>query len=410
MKKFLLLSFVFSVVFQINGQQLSDLESLHEKLAQESEQYKKDKTATIRDVYKRDSTYFYDDFEDNLEVKWIYFDYNFANNYASYEAFDYVDMQWIPTFDRNREFNSDGSVSSYITQKHDNGGLINFSKTIFEYNDDGYQTLDYRENWDVDLQEWIPLRRFERTYNADNTLLTVTYSSRDLTTNNLELRYVITYTNIDNVITEWLWEDYNDGVLYNTEKTEVYLNAENDRDSTYTYEWNEDDLTWDLISRYIYPEDINASVRTYQTDLFQEATNSWDPQLLSVYSDYTDISETQYLDRFRSDEGESEFYLNNRFEYFWSSNPLVDVEVPTGNEIDIIIPNPFAGNPQITVNGIKENTTFAIYNIYGKRMFTKDLNQSNSFILDKVLPNGSYIINLIQENDIVETKKVVKVR
>lgn len=138
-------------------------------------------------------------------------------------------------------------------------------------------------------------------------------------------------------------------------------------------------------------------------------TDSWDPQFLHVYSDYTDIGEVQYWDRMRSDAGESEFYLDSRLEYFWSSNPL-DVENPSGNEIDIIVANPFEGNPQITVNGIKENTTFTIYDISGKSVFTKELNQSNTFNLNKVLPNGNYIINLIQANDVVGTKKIIKIR
>jgi len=74
------------------------------------------------------------------------------------------------------------------------------------------------------------------------------------------------------------------------------------------------------------------------------------------------------------------------------------------------MPNPFEGNQQITINGMKENTTFVIYDIYGKRMFTKELKQSNSFTLNKILPNGSYIINLIQANEVVGIMKIVKIR
>lgn len=221
MKKMLLLSFLISIAFQINGQQLSDLENQHEKLTQESEQQRKHKMASLRNVYKRDSTYFYDDFEDNLERKWIYNDYNFANNYASYDDFVYEDMQWIPNFVRNREFNPDGSVSSYLSKRLVDGDWINSSKATYEYNQSGFETLENRERWDTDTESWSPFVRFERTFNADNTLLTLTHYSRDLD-GNLLLRYVNTYTNVDNVITEWLTENYDDGVIYNTDKTEVF--------------------------------------------------------------------------------------------------------------------------------------------------------------------------------------------
>ena len=411
MKKTLLLSLLISITIQINGQQLSDFENQHQKLAQESELQRKNKIISSRDILKRDSTYRYDDFEDNLQRKWIYYDYNFANNYASYHDFDYEgNMQWTPNFIRNRTFNSDGSVSSYFSQRYEAGEWINSSRATFEYNDSGFETLEYREGWDVDLLEWVPFAQFETNYNADNTILTLSYYSRDLSSGDLELRYVNTYTNVDNVITEWITEDYNDGVLYNTDKTEVFLNANKERDSTYTYNWNENTSSWDLISRYVYPEDINAFVRTYQTDLYHEMTDSWDPQFRSVYTDYTDMDETQYWDRFRSDEGEAEFYLDSRLEYFWSSNPLLNVEVPNGNEIDIIMPNPFEGNPQITINGVKENTTFVLYDINGNTLYKKDLEQSNSFRLNRILPNGSYIITLIQADNVVGVKKVIKIR
>ena len=411
MKRLLLLSFLISITLQINGQQLSDLENQHEQFTQEAELQRKNKTVNYRDVLKLDSTYRYDDVEDNLQRKWIYYDYNFANNYSSYHDFDYEgNMEWSPNFIRNREFNADGSVSSYMSQRYVDGEWINSSKAVFEYNESGYETIENREGWDNDLQEWVPFLRFERTFNADNTLLTLSHYSRDLSTGELDLSYIITYTNVDNVITEWLKENYNDGEIYGMDKTEVYLDAENERDSTYTYEWNEDASSWDLISRYVYPEDILASVRSYQTDEYIEMTDSWDPLFLSIYTDYSDIDETQYWDRLRSNEGESEFYLSSRLEYFWSNNPLLNAEVPAENEIDIIIPNPFEGNPQITVNGVKENTTFVIYDIHGKSVFTKDMNQSDSFSLNKSLQNGVYFINLIEAGNVVQVKKIVKIR
>ena len=163
------------------------------------------------------------------------------------------------------------------------------------------------------------------------------------------------------------------------------------------------------LSRYIYPEDISAPIRIYQTDLYVEMTDSWDPRFRHVYSDFSDIAEVQYWDRMRSDEGESEFYLDSRLEYFVSSNPL-DVEVLTDNEIEILMANPFEGNPQITINGINKNTTVAIYDVSGNMVFTRKLSQSNTFTLDKRLSNGSYIINSIQENKVVGTKKVFKIR
>ena len=411
MKKLLLFSFLLSFTIQVNAQQLIDLEDQHSKLAQESELQRKNKIGTYRNVVKRDSTYRYEDVEDNLTRKWIYYDYNLANNYSSYHDFDYEgNMQWSPNFIRNQEFNPDGSVSSYVSQRYVNDEWINSSKSIFEYNDSGFQTLDYRESWDDDLQEWVPARRFERIFNADNTLLTLTYYNRDFSSGNLELAYITNYTNVDNVITEWIMEYYNDGEIYETTKTEVYLNAENDRDSTYRYEWNEEFSTWDLTSRYIYPADINAPVRKYQTDLYREMTNSWDPQFLSIYTDDTDINEIQYWDRFRSDEGQSEVYLESRLEYFWSINPLLDVEAAPGNEIDIILPNPFEGNPKISVDGLKGNATLVIYDVLGNTVFTKDLKQSNSFILNKNLPNGTYVINLIQADNILKAKKIFKIR
>jgi len=411
MKRLLLLSFLLSITIQINGQQLSELEYQHQTLTQEAELLRKDKMIDYRDELKLDSTYRYDDEVDNLQRKWIYYDYNFANNYSYYHDFDYEgNMEWSPNFIRNREFNADGSVNSYMSQRYVDGEWINSSMAIFEYNDSGYETLEHREGWDNDLQEWIPFQRFERAYNADNTLLSLTYYTRDLSTNELDLAYIITYTNVDNVITEWLMENYNDGDLYGKDKVEVYLNAENERDSTYKYEWNEVASSWDLKSRYIYPENIFAPIRTYQTDQYVEMTDSWDPQFRSVYTDYTDIDQTQYWDRLRSDEGESEFYLSSRLEYFWSNNPLLDTEITDKNEIDIIIPNPFSGNPQITVNGIKENTTFVIFDIYGNSIFTKDMNQSNSFSLNSSLQNGVYFINLIQEGNVVAVKKIIKTR
>ncbi len=411
MKKLLLLSLFIAITIQINGQQLSDVDNQYYDLAIEAELQRKDKLEkSSLNVLKRDSTYLYDDFEDNLQRKWIYYDYNSANNYASYQYFVLDEnMEWTPSFLRNRMFNSDGSVSSYITQKYEDGGLVNSSKVTYEYNESGLTTLDDRERWDDDLQEWGPFLRFERTYNADNTLLSLTFYNTDLATGNLELAYIINYTNVDNVITEWLMEDYNNGVLYNMEKTEVYLNADNDRDSTYTYEWNAVFSSWDLISRYVYPEDLTAPVRAYQRDLYEEVTDSWDPDFRTVYYDHADLDEVQYLDRFSSNEGDPEMFLDRRLEYFWSDNQLVDLEVATVNEIDIVMPNPFEDNSQITVNGVKENTSFVLYDVHGNTMFTKDLKQSNSFSLNN-LPNGIYFINLIQAGNIVEVKKIVKAR
>jgi len=38
------------------------------------------------------------------------------------------------------------------------------------------------------------------------------------------------------------------------------------------------------------------------------------------------------------------------------------------------------------------------------------LKQSNSFTLNNVLPNGTYIINLTQGNEVVGVKKIIKIR
>ena len=410
MKKFLFLSLLILIAIQVDGQQLFNLENLHQTLTEESELQRKDKSITNRDAYKRDSTYRFDDFEDNLQRKWIYYDYNFANNYASYEDFDYEgNMMWSPNFKRNREFNADGSVSAYQSQRYEDGSWVNSCRASYEYNESGFETLHNREGWDTDLEEWVPFLRFERTYNSDNILLTLSYYNRDFLTGLLDLAYVNTYTVVNNVTTDWITEYYNDGALISTEKTEIFLNAENDRDSTYRYSLNGNGSDWDLISRYIYPEDFNAPVRSYQTDLYRELTDSWDPQFLTIYTDDMDIEETQFVDRFRSDEDQPEYYLDSRLQYFWSNNPL-DVEIPTENEIDIILPNPFEGNPQITVNGVKENTIFAIYDINGNIVFVKNLEQSNSFNLNKPLANGTYFINLTQGDKLVEVKKIVKIR
>lgn len=392
-----------------NGQALSALENQHEKLTQESELDRKSKIASSRDVFKLDSTYFYDDFEDNLERKWIYYDYNSANNYAYYEDFSYADMQWTPRFIRNRTFNPDGSVHSYISQRYENGEWLNSARATYEYNQSGYQTLDDREQWNEDLQEWGPNFRFVTTYNDDNTLLTITHYSRDLSGSILELRYVRTYTNVDNVITSWITQNYTNGEVYRTDRTVVFLNADNDRDSTYSYEWNEAASSWDLLSRYIYPADMNAPVRVYQTDLYDEVTDAWDPRFRHIYTDYTNIGEVQYWDRMRSDAGQSEFMLDARLEYFWSGNPL-NVNGLTDPEIDILIANPFEGTPEITINGIKKNTTVTIYDMSGKLVFTKALTQPSTFTLNKLLPNGNYIINLRQANKVVGAKKIIKIR
>ena len=410
MKKQLLFSLIISIAIQVDAQTFFELESQHEEFTEAAELQRKNKILTNRDTYKRDSMYRYDDIEDNLQRKWIYYDYNFANNYASYHDFDYEgNNEWSPNFIRNREFNTDGSVSSYASLRYVNSVWINSSRAMYEYNESGYETLENRETWDEDTQQWGPFIRFERFYNSDNTILTLNFYNTDFTTGLLDLAYIRTYTNIDNVITEWLTEYYDDGVIYERRKTEVFLDAENERDSTYTYEWDNITSTWNLSSRYIYPEDINASIRNYYTDEYNAVTNAWDPLFLSVFTEYADIGETQYWDRFRSDQDETDYYLDSRLEYFWSNNPL-DTEEPTENDIDIILPNPFEGNPQITLKGLNGNATFTIHDVRGNKLFEKEINQSNSFNLDRTLPNGIYFINLIQADKVIGSKKIVKMR
>ena len=359
---------------------------------------------SLRNEFKLDSSYLYEGSLSFLTSKQIYFDYNSVGNYANSEIYSYDDMNWAADQVISQEFYDDGKVKIFLRQKYVAGVLENLRKAEYFYDSNGNEILvivssPVGQGWEQDT-------RYEYEYDENNQII-ISKLHYNYQQNSFHQLNENIFTIENGLTTEAIRKQFMLGELTSTEKGFYTYDSNNEFAAYHSFKvLDNGDLEADGRTVATHPDAL-TTVRTSEN--FDNG--SWDPFWKFVITEFDDIPEWQYLDHYLSPSNSSEFEFNYRREYFYSYNPL-NSEVPNNNNLTLKIANPFSNGEQIIIDGIifGTPTTFSLIDMSGKLILQKQFSQDIYFNIDAPMPNGMYLMSLSQNNEVVLTKKVVKIK
>lgn len=104
------------------------------------------------------------------------------------------------------------------------------------------------------------------------------------------------------------------------------------------------------------------------------------------------------------------WYVGNAGDvYYYALNPLSVNEINKNINVSVY-PNPFTTQTKINIESSLNisNYNLSIYNLLGKKVFDKTINNVNQFILNRNnLKAGIYILNITANNQIIKTEKLI---
>lgn len=362
-----------------------------------------------RNEFLRDSTLIFEDDPTNLvnkktyayndQCEWI-FEATLNPDQTSITGYSFETSLW-------RLLNNDGlthSILQYQGNAFNNG--IPLEKIEYTYNEDGlvveYVTSVF-ENGD-----WENYRR--RTYDFDSTLFGQGY-------------------------TDFYWDEVAEAwSIY--EFGAFILSAQNVPLITQAFVQNPDYTFIDNHQQYDYVFTGNSDlIESITMSLFDDATNSWNELFRSSYT-YENGNETSFLfevynvdelswndysriDKTYIDDTYVEFedtYLNQddiwtfsaRNHHFYSdSDCVVSNEVIVNKNVEMNFANPMTENMALDISGISEPVHLYLHAFDGRTILSSPIDSDQTIYLPRNLPKGMYAVNLLENNNVIMTKKVV---
>ncbi len=313
-------------------------------------------------------------------------------------------------------------VEFYYNEKGQNTSLINFSwstslmayelkeKKEFSYNENGQCSSEHYYLWDKTLNEWVVKNRTDKSYDGNGQVLLSNYYqwikeenkwdfmsktdySNTYNIGNKQLEYITSFTtkkgSTDIERKKWEFGSYEDGKvirLYNWQTNnwvetykEYYFFGTNQVFIKYSGPQMSGQLTYDMNFRY-------SSLVVPENYLFDDC-------LLPLKYDY------KYM--ITSIVGFSGLWTKR---YYYSPMIITGLNNQELSRISVF-PNPATDFINIQWTGNQQNMNVELYDIAGRKVLNAKIH-NNSRLSVKHYRGGIYLINIVDENNIIHKEKI----
>ena len=276
-----------------------------------------------------------------------------------------------------------------------------------------------------------PFEDQDYNYNADGTfdeILVTRFEASDSTWRNYQKRTYAYDGFFEATSSDFDWDPDNEvwviksGIIYIERNNEffpsVLMNLENNTANFIEYTWINNtnlpaSITIDTEDEDMVMTPLLRASYTYEAGLQTEAifelyNEDAEALVLSskIESAYIDDEYLQTEDYYVR---ENDIWVFNQKRIHYYTETIVPTFEIANNDIKVIHANPISDGAPIQIQGIKENknTTINIHDLQGKLILQKSIDTDQIIYLPE-LPNAIYVFQVIQDQKIILTEKLVK--
>jgi hypothetical protein len=303
----------------------------------------------------------------------------------------------------------DSTIQYYWDEPTD--GWVNSSKTVYSYNEKGDETEIVYSSWDPVLKKWYYSSKKIYTYNSNGGTETNITNVWDVATNKWVGKYKWVYTyddsgkEIESVRSDWDLVA-NDWTIYSKYLT-TFSDGEKVTERIYLL-WNSVSKNWDKVSRTVTTFDTGGKFTESVSYRWDISSNNW---LYVTKEIETFDSNSNWIGMVMTDwDILTSAWINTyKTSLYYSLHDVGTTGSSPVSEANLLLyPNPVLnGELKISLPAEYKNSSVAIFNMDGKRVYHSILMNSNSILnLNSVSP-GIYILQ-ISNGLKTEKRKFVK--
>jgi len=382
------------------------------------------KESFIYDTQGNVTTNISDDFDSNSKLKQTYI-YDANNRVIEYQLleWDYTNNQWNKKTKKVTNYASNSYSTEYSVWDNSLNQWSKEQKSEWFFNQDGLDTLgriySWNNQWDLDSRihisynsnndiilelsehkyagNWINNRKDEYTYDANNNLINEIHYQWDAQSNSYiySSKSIYGYNN-QNKKVYYVEGDYNPNTSswYFYDSTYQYFASNGDMDSTMDFTNPTPNSSWqmDLKTKMTYDNNYTFSNLVLPMTLFTEDDLELFNHMLTQINGYS----------YDNGQWPKDFVYN----VYYSDFEGTGINLSTTRNKISISPNPANDYFRVSLDNM-QMIDMHIYDASGRLLKSQKLNSSTNINIQD-LERGIYFIQFIDENQNVQTHKLIK--
>jgi hypothetical protein len=388
----------------------------------------------ITEQLLQDRNSFYSTWEDYY--KWVY-QYDTLGRISKERLYEFYYYDWELSEEKTYQYNSNNLLAGYIIERY--GYYEEREKRAYTYDKSGNLISDTYYSWNNYYEVWEESDKTDYILNDENQL--VAEISYRQTYNGLifDMKDTLVY-NEENVLTyverfmyndfESFWQPiFKENYEYGTGSkvpTSVISQVWTE-EMEWKNAWEDDNLLDDnenVLSRTNYSIRSDSTLRPYHLFVFDRIDDITLNDLNSGSLYWLEDWVLYLLDDFELPKGPnavsrySEYYWNPydeiwEYEYAFNESFLYYSAFSTTNTDEALVASNFQVYPNpvdrlLTVETDLTDVPFDLYlcNMYGQRLFRKNISANEQILLPD-LPEGMYVLQMMKENRMLGSQKII---
>lgn len=242
-----------------------------------------------------------------------------------------IDQQdWVPVKQETSAYD-DGLLTMFSRQIESGGVLVNYRRWAYTYNVNEAENQKLLQQWNPDTEEWENMSRKMTTYTANGKIETQT--TQRYIKGNWQNRRLRTWTwNPDDMQPSATlfqrWNNTSQTWINDTRKT-YDMSAGGLWSGSIVEKWNENDQEWYNEMKETFTINLGNGFSSHQGDIWDN--NAWQPYIQNLYT-YSDNQNPAVVQRWDDNNLQYDNFLRHRLSYDDNRLPLNRIGMQSWNE------------------------------------------------------------------------------